>query len=233
MDKKNYLVIGDLHQDSLVLKDIVTQFPHHQYVFLGDLVDSFYSSLEQGVEVVETVLGLCEQGHTLIMGNHEASYFHPPLQASGWNGPMNLYLRTQEPRMFQHMKSAVWFPQWRLLISHAGLTHQIWKMWGVTLKNLSEKLEQWFQDLHSPYYWIGRYRGGQEQIGGLLWCDFFTEFQAVPTLNQIVGHTQIEQVRIVKGEESINYNIDVLQGGFREVLEIERDTGKITRIKLC
>jgi len=67
-------------------------------------------------------------------------------------------------------------------------------------------LNGWFADMSedSPYWWIGRARGGRDPIGGPLWCDWDAEFTPIPGLLQIVGHTHNKHGLIVwKNDDAV------------------------------
>ena len=228
-NNKKYLVCGDLHGDYDLMKKIVQRFsPEYYLIFLGDLLDSFVFSPRQQIECVKLMLTLIKQGTVACcMGNHEASYLFPKTQlASGWNQETDRLLEPYKQEIVEHFNSVIWFEKEKILISHAGLTKPLWDHYKITVESLSKFIDQWFQNLKSPYYFIGRSRGGYDPVGGLLWCDWRHEFQSIPEIKQIVGHTPLKKYDC-RGND---WNIDVLQNKEKVVLQI--DPGMIMKITL-
>ena len=58
-----------------------------------------------------------------------------------------------------------------------------------------------------PFFQVGFTRGGSNDVGGPLWCDY-DEFADIPGINQIFGHTPNHIVRHRKTKNSEHYCID-------------------------
>jgi hypothetical protein len=73
------------------------------------------------------------------------------------------------------------------------------------------------------WFWsVGMARGGFTPVGGLLWCDWSREFQPVPGLNQVMGHTPARTFRTIRGMTSENWCIDVSNmTGITHILAID------------
>ena len=225
--KKKILVIGDIHGDEKLVEHIITKFPDHLLVFVGDFLDSFTFSPRAQVRCIQMVLPLIQEKKAIcLMGNHEASYLFPSQRATGWNEETHrLFLPLQE-EVKQHFVYGYWMPKYSILISHAGLTKDLWDQFGLTKKNLFETLRTWSGNIESPLYWIGRARGGMRKTSGLLWCDWSHEFKGIPGIKQIVGHTAVKEIET---DQEGNYNIDCLQTA-KKGLEI--DEGEIRETTL-
>ena len=83
-----------------------------------------------------------------------------------------------------------------------------------------------FLKLGRPH-WVfrGGTRRGEKSVGGPLWCDF-SEFEPIPGLNQVFGHTPAAKgeplIRVKTGADSINLCIDATsQKGVQRVLLLE------------
>ena len=231
-----WIVLGDLHGESRFIKKVQVQFPNHQILLMGDLIDSFTVPISGQIQCLDTVLDLIRQGGAVcLFGNHEASYLHPALRASGWTDGMDRHVQLLRNQILAFPRYQ-YFPQHRTLFSHAGLTKQLWDGNGLSLESLEDTLKKWALDLDSPYYHIGRYRGGYNKVGGLLWCDWNFEFEPVPGLIQVVGHSasfqhskklQKVEVRIKRlRKNGDNWNVDCLQKS-GDVLEFDDKTGAL------
>jgi len=60
----------------------------------------------------------------------------------------------------------------------------------------------------NPWLDAGYARGGRQPVGGIIWLDWNAEFEPVPGLNQIVGHTEMKVPTQKITDDSINYCLD-------------------------
>ena len=227
------IYIGDIHGDHGFVKYIYNNFKDYKKIFVGDIVDSLYFTRAEQLAAMELVLKMIEEGDTeCIFGNHEMSYLHPTMfKCSGYAGTMQTLLSPIRSKIWKLFKPFIYDKETKILISHAGLTKQIWDLYELTFDNLEEKLNEWWNynlnDYfdknieYSPFHWIGQIRYGSNFAGGLLWCDWNGEFQSIKDLTQIVGHTALDNsenkaynIRIVDN----NFNIDCLQANY-QILE--------------
>jgi hypothetical protein len=121
-----------------------------------------------------------------------------------------------------------WMKEQRILVTHAGLSLTVWRECGCTIENLAGKLTEWtlIPIQETPAGWIGMPRGGIDPVGGIYWCDWYSEFEPVPGVSQILGHTSALSVQeqMLSSELGIrekekNYNLDCLTRIW-EVLEL-------------
>ncbi len=59
-----------------------------------------------------------------------------------------------------------------------------------------------------PWLDVGFARRGIQPVGGIIWLDWIYEFEPIPGLNQIVGHTELRVPNEKSTKSSINYNLD-------------------------
>lgn len=210
MSVNNLLVVGDIHGDIFVLNQIIKMFPSHHLIFLGDFLDSFVFSPEQQIECLTVILKGIEEGKmTSIYGNHEMSYISPEFRCSGFNSKTNHMFKHLRSQVVEHFKSHLWYPQWNLLITHAGMTQPLWDHYHLTPDTVNATLHDWFKRPNTPFHWVGNRRGGFNKIGGPLWCDYYDEFHAIKEIRQIFGHSIVDHV--TSDAKKRNWNIDCLQ----------------------
>ncbi len=227
--KPPLVVIGDLHGNLPFLRRVLELYPDQTKIFVGDFVDSRSFSRDEELECLETVLSLVEAGKArALFGNHELSYLEPAMRCSGYEGSFDQRLNPLKPRMRQLLEHFFWLPDQRILITHAGLSFTIWQECGFTEENLPGKLGEWslLPVQETPAGWIGMPRGGIDRVGGIYWCDWYSEFQPIPGIIQVLGHTsalsvQEQSLASEQGirQRGVNYNIDCLSRLW-EILEL-------------
>ncbi len=165
-------------------------------VFLGDYFDSYDGGpMEAHVTGRWLKRSLATPGRFHLLGNHDASYFfngHPQTVCAGWSEENQKVIqevwRDCLPSSSFHLALEV--GPW--LVSHAGFSGRDYRhapkaallAWAKGAKRaLIEGKEH-------PLLVAGLVRGGREKRGGVLWCDFDSEFAALPGVHQLVGHTR-------------------------------------------
>ena len=184
------LVIGDLHGKV----DIVEAALSSGYfcVFVGDYVDAFDHDLTDQITTIQMVLSAVRTGQAAgLLGNHELSYLEDGMQASGFSYNTFMLMKSVQTSLLIPFFECEGF-----LISHAGVSNKILK--GRSIEQYLWR-DRFFND-------IGYTRGGSSACGGLYWCDWDHEFEPVPGVKQIVGHTRQDSIQEREG----NYCIDVL-----------------------
>ena len=191
-----YTFVGDIHGKVDQVKRALDM--DGQIIFVGDFMDSFDRNLEDHEECLKLVIGAIKvKKARAIYGNHELSYIFPHHECSGWNLHRKMLMQRYCTEIRTLFEPYILLEP-RVLISHAGLTDQIWKGEKLSVKKLDIKLSQWWPDLGSPMHWIGLYRGGLDKVGGMFWCDWNAEFQPVKGLTQIFGHTVGAKIRQIE-----------------------------------
>jgi hypothetical protein len=227
------IFIGDLHGNVQFLNALQRRFPDHFKIFVGDFVDSrTAASRNDELSCLDTVLNLIEQGKArACFGNHEWSYLEPAIRCSNYTAEFDQQLKPYKDRMKRFLEFFVWLPDQKILVTHAGITLKLWNECGFTVKTAAAKLAEWsmLPVMDSPASWIGMSRGGMDPIGGIFWCDYYTEFEPVPGLIQIFGHTSaLTGGKVAKDQaqgirkRGNSYNIDCLVRTW-EVLELQPD----------
>lgn len=184
-----HIFIGDVHGKVEAVEAALAK--EGKKIFVGDFIDSFDRSTADHKKCYDLVFDAIDKGEAeAIYGNHELSYIlQDRHRCSGWNGERQL-LMTHYGKMIQDRFKPYILLKPDFLVSHAGLTNQLWNKGTLTLRSLPEYLEKWWPDVSSPMHFIGKYRGGWDSVGGLFWCDFNAEFEPIPGLTQVFGHTR-------------------------------------------
>lgn len=207
-NKMRTIYVGDLH-GKLEVAQTILKNKHDKIVFVGDYLDSFDRTISDQISTLKMVLEATKAEPERVIalrGNHEWSYLYPQFYAcSGFN--QNTLARTKPLResMLTDLKDSYFDEDARVLVTHAGIS-QSWLDYidmdlDVALLKASDR--QWNM--------VGRARGGTEAPGPV-WCDYWQEFEPVPWLSQVFGHTQYRHVGKDRGVVSLNqcFNIDCL-----------------------
>lgn len=219
------LIIPDIHHRIHIVDTILnTEKGYDKVIFLGDYFDRFHDSPDEAAEVARWLKPkLWDKNFVCLYGNHDVSYLYGQI-CGGWSYSKNQVIHSiLKAQDFKRMKF-FWMAQgW--LFTHAGLHPDylptLWKDKDITMPNIKKFLnvesercerqleiggEHWF-------YRVGSSRGGISPIGGILWCDVREEFEPVPRIPQIFGHTvQKPYPTFVAGELKRMNSIEVLQG---------------------
>lgn len=212
------LVIGDLHGALDIATKALAQTETERVVFVGDYVDSFDRTVDDQIETLLVVLTACEDNPdrvTALFGNHEMSYLDPHGRCSGWSSATEYHMIHLAPRMKKAFKYHTTVG--KFLVTHAGVSA---RLLSATDIELDEYLDM------GEYSQVGWARGGSNPCGGLLWCDFNTEFEPIPEVPQIFGHTHYSQQHTFKTNNG-SYNIDCLPYGNADSFKYEPALGLI------
>jgi hypothetical protein len=196
------LVIPDVHQNFERAEEIVAAHGANcaSVVFLGDYLDCYE---RPGLEALRATLvwlrsSLRDPRRTHLLGNHDLAYLFcsPDTYCSGWDearqgallDELGDDLKWMRERMPLSVKAGSW------VLSHAGF--------GTQCRDANvDQLRAWAAHAHQalprrggrasvhPLNGCGRVRGGDHSEGGLTWLDWQYEFQALPGIHQLVGHT--------------------------------------------
>lgn len=237
--KPKVLFVGDIQGDIDLVEMLPRRLPDHHFIFVGDILASFYYSPAKQIRALSLVLDYVEQGFaTLTWSNHDLQYVNPRMRCSGYKEETQaMFDGPLRNRLTKLWVPYVYEPDLQLLVTHAGLNHATWlqSIGGedeITWP-LEEALWQWTRDRDSPFYKIGRYRGGPDKEGGPLWNDWTAEFKPVAGLTQVFGHScsdkekarkcteeRIGLLRRTEAGGTYSWCIDNLQRGY-EFLEFE------------
>jgi len=216
-------VIPDVHNKIRAVDRILASDSFDQVIFLGDIWDDFHDTPDDATDVARWVKGLVRDKRiTFLWGNHDISYGfrNRAILCSGYGfGKDCAIWKILDERDFSLWKF-FWHAQ-GFLFSHAGLHPRflppLWKEKDITTKNLKEYLShesskcliELNQDSGFHWFFIAgdarRHTPVGIPVGGLLWCDARTEFEPVPNLSQVFGHTAFKEYpTIISGDTGLD-----------------------------
>ncbi len=230
------LVVGDLHGNIELYKEVKLQFTNHDIILLGDYLDSFKYTRRQQLELIELILKdikTSDEKRSIqaLKGNHELSYLMPErMRCSGYASSFGAHLMPLFGDMHRLLKPYILMPELKILLTHAGLSKRLLPTESNCLTDmnlLTMWLDQQVRDIdYGSVYNIGSARGGVDYIGGIFWCDWDWDFTPIEGITQIFGHTPGTSIRQKEG----NWNIDCLSVK-KDILCIDID-GKISEISI-
>lgn len=229
--------LGDIHGHWRFVEKLPELLPEYHWIFVGDFVDSFSQSISDQIKCIVQVLDWVEEGKaSSLYGNHELSYWFPEQYCSGYKAATQIHMTHLRERAFKLMKTAMLIDN--TLVTHAGLTRRIhdWMIRENPEKTILEVIEENQFNTSSPLWGVGKVRGGRQPEGGIWWCDWAEEFEPVPGLNQVFGHSNVNTVpiryfdeehegmlRFVRFANARSYNIDCLaRNGLYTILTYDK-----------
>lgn len=218
------IVVGDLHgQVEIARRVLKVTKGHYNVVFVGDYLDSFTRTPEEQFDTITTVVGAARfepDRVTALLANHERSYLYDE-PCAGWNSQTHELVSYYRDIFRETLKDYVWLGD-DILVTHAGVTLQ-----AIPYKPDADDYRPLVQEfLHGPYRTMcGRARGGRDPVGGIYWCDFNYEFEPIPGIRQVFGHTRGNGIR-TKGD---NWCIDCLEDRGGAFLLVRED-GRVDEI---
>ncbi len=225
-----YVIIPDVHEQHEQLRRILSEMKGAgQFLFLGDLVDSFVP--KQTETMIVLIKELLETNALFCLGNHDLHYLYSSryLPCSGYTLRKREAIR-QNPEMVREWKSRakVFYELNDWVISHAGFHPTILKEMeeGYGFRTACDMaLREADQIGGNPtLLQAGHIRGGFHPVGGPLWLDW-RDFEPVENFNQIVGHTNQPPTVRWKGQnvclDTDLQHVALLQeGGEIEIVEL-------------
>lgn len=184
------LIIPDIHErygDLLRLADKIDKAD--EIVCLGDYFDTF--STTQVHEMCAWLVDrMTDPKFTFLLGNHDCHYLFssPRFVCSGFEA-------WKRPIVQVALLKWVDAGSFKLSIERQGFTlsHAGWHLDTVKW-NTPEQLEAAIEEASGGgcprVMGCGYARGGDQPTGGVTWLDFNVEFEDIPGMPQIVGHTQ-------------------------------------------
>jgi hypothetical protein len=205
------LVIPDVHQNFERAEEIVAAHGAAcaSVVFLGDYLDCYEKPGEESMRTTVAWLrsSMRDPRRFHLLGNHDLAYLFcsPDTYCSGWDERRQAVFDEEVGAdldwMREHLPLAVQAGLW--VLSHAGF--------GPRCRDASvAQLLEWAGHAHRalprqggrnpvhPLNGCGRVRGGDQSEGGLAWLDWRYEFQPLPGVHQMVGHTSDSAARYRK-----------------------------------
>lgn len=211
------LIIPDIHHKWKKAEQIILHNEYDNIIFLGDYFDDFDDTIEDAKDTAKWLKdALTLKNSTFLLGNHDTGYAfprNPYLKCSGFSvEKCNAINRILTPDDWGKFKLFHFHQEY--YISHGGISPYIFAhpTHGISKERLEVQChEAWEMARDNLYTWYlgsGVARGGLQPYGGIIWLDFNIEFEPIPNISQIVGHTPGKVVRMQMGENSLNYCLD-------------------------
>ena len=244
------LVIPDVHNRIQEVEKILNRVEFDLLISLGDWFDSFEDTPDMAERTAEYVLDLTRTlGNKFIwlLGNHDVPYVFPELyiqhnctgstveKAERVGNVLNKRLNRDSVKLAYAVTDRSGLD---IVFSHAGVSdyHFANPVSGtVSTKKILEKcdhalMEMWLGRDHELLH-AGRSRGGRLSVGGITWQDFYYDFDPLPEISQVFGHSHTEEVAVIgknwdriwpsdNGDGSVEFNML-----FSETININLDTG--------
>lgn len=187
------LCVGDVHGKVEIIERALAA--PHAVLFMGDFVDSYDRTTAEELHCLQLVFDAVAAGKAKsLIGNHELSYMFRFMRCSGWHEDMQFELQRRGwlDRILQDFHPFLYEPHNRRLFTHAGISRRFWEHHALDAKSLGSQLRAWWanKDVASPFFHVGRPRGGGPHPGGPMWSDI-SEFQCVTRLEQVFGHSRL------------------------------------------
>jgi hypothetical protein len=201
------LLISDVHEEIPTLERVLNEAgPVDRTVFLGDFFDAFNRTTQTTVATMNWLLANhkredCE----FLYGNHDLPYAFPGIRELLCSGHSyaTMQLLQEHREIWNPFKLHTYVDGW--LVTHAGVHPTLWA-------NLDSEcdaaLRYLANGIASRIVGAGWARGGMQEWGGLTWLDWNDEFEPIPGVKQIVGHTRGTTPRF-KGPENVCIDCDL------------------------
>jgi hypothetical protein len=205
------LIIPDLHNRVGWIEPFLCRQRYDKVVFLGDYFDNFYDTSED-IERTSRWLkkSISYKNRVHLIGTHDIWYMFPHnfnLMASGNNvQKSNIINNILEESDWKKLK--LFYFEQSFLISHAGLHSYTLGYSSIISLFRNTAIEDANNCINNPLLEAGIVRGGSQMVGGITWLDWNYEFEPIPCLNQIVGHTEFSKPQSKSTKFSKNYCID-------------------------
>ncbi len=202
------LIIPDIHLRFRLVDQILKHEQPEQAIFLGDHFDNFNDNPDINRQAALWIKSrmATHPNDIWLWGNHDLSYaFNSRFTScSGYTHLKHTLINdVLRPTDWERFKFYHWLgDNW--LISHAGLhpcyvidettIHGYKSLDAIKAYLIEEDKKAQEAIRRSEGHWFfcaGRARGGVLKKGGLTWCDFNHEFNSIPGVNQIFGHTNM------------------------------------------
>lgn len=221
-----YLIISDIHLRWRIANSIIKKErnKYDKILFLGDYFDNFGALPRDYIDISKWLKdNLYNENYIFLLGNHDAaylSYYNCILgerhyyRCSGfseqWFDIIHKHLTIDD---WKNMKLH-YFIKDNVLCSHAGLSYNLYNNKDINLKEYIEsESECGFNRILQNFapieiIQVGKSRGGLKPCGGITWCDYNDDFVPVPKLNQIFGHTPIDEPQLIYEDNIFNLALD-------------------------
>ena len=223
------LIIPDIHNKHEIAEDIINAERPDLTVFLGDYFDDRGDGPKEAAATARWLADSLDHDSDRIhlIGNHDLHYMsdNKNLRCSGFAEEKRDVIRScgikwSNLKLYYWLNSGTRGPDTRWLCTHAGFSNTLFEQHrNDTTETIHDVLARANHDLsrvHDDsvslvFLEAGRSRGGANDVGGLVWCDY-AEFEDILHTSQIFGHTRGHNVRhgISKEICSEHYCIDTI-----------------------
>jgi len=181
------LIVPDIHNKWFEAEQIIDMENADRVVFLGDYFDSFDDNAEIAYETACWLKTSVETPNRIhLIGNHDLSYINQDYTCSGFT-QNKLWAIKNAHIDFSKLRYYCLIDNW--LCTHAGLTKGFFKAYAqYETQFIPEFLDYMIENYEYRLSDCTPYRGGNNAHAGILWCDY-DEFEPIPNINQIFGHT--------------------------------------------
>jgi hypothetical protein len=217
------LLIPDIHLRHKEVDRIIKHEQPKKVLFKGDHFDQYDDSVAANREAALWLKTRMKQHpeDEFIWGNHDTSYGWSSrwTKCSGYTLDKDIAINDILGREeWDRFKFYTWLNE-HTLVSHAGL-HWSFIMGKLGSRATNAEIQKWLEAeakiaymtlCHGGSHWMygaGRARGGLQNMGGLNWLDWNEEFEPIPGIDQIVGHTVLRSPDKKEAAESVNWNLD-------------------------
>ena len=208
------IIIPDIHNKHNIAEKIIQKESPDRVIFLGDYFDDFGDTPEDAGDTARWLTeSLQEKNRIHLIGNHDLNYItdNPDLRCSGYDSSKHKVIREYGIK-WDRLKLYFWVDGW--LLTHAGLSNKFYQEISSRgpVKRVMEEAVRDIEDMEDtdrvrPFLQAGILRGGTSPVGGIVWCDY-REFEDIPGVRQIFGHTRDVKVRHRARMNSEHYCID-------------------------
>lgn len=201
------LVIPDIHHKWIKAEAIIRAESPDKVVFLGDYFDDFGDSPMIAAGTARWLKrSLADRSRVHLVGNHDLSYMSglPRLRCSGYGTAKHVAIASCGIE-WSRLEPFCWIDGDAWLCTHAGLSAPFLESVrpGAAAGDVDDVLKGSIEDVdrasdaghRHPFLQAGTARGGPSETGGIVWCDYGEEYEDVPGLRQIFGHTRGPRVR--------------------------------------
>lgn len=226
------LIIPDVHEDIEGVKRIFDKFSDVPKLWLGDFFDSFDSTEKSTQATCKLLNEILERGDLMCIGNHDVHYMfsNAQLRSSGYSMERREIIHSNVDVDYWRRHALLFHVREGYYLSHAGF-HPSWfpnrlnaeERLGYLARKAVIAVDEAVNGKYPSLLHAGYARGGPHLVGGPTWMDW-SDFEEIPTMPQIVGHTKRAQVR-QKGE---SYCIDtqlkhvaLIEDGKVEIVEVK------------
>ena len=244
------LIVPDVHEQVVKLKSILHHYKDVDWVvFLGDFMDTWNGLTWQTHMMVKWLAeNVRNPKYVFLWGNHDLGYAFPFYDCPGFdkNKLEIVQKHLNDNDHWKRFKLIHWIgtpasdeergnvPSNEWLVSHAGIHPSMLNpILGLDKRSIEDLADEAMYKLRyvnmvSSWLTCGRGRGGNACVGGVVWLDWNREFVPIPGLNQLVGHSFREDVRVKKAHDSLNWCVDT---ALRHVVEVKED-GSLQIVKV-